>query len=188
MHHSDSDADSKLVNVTLSFILPVGDFGTLVKISCKTLNKGDYMLFVNFRRHFWCVFDQFEFHKYHTVVLIVSSILYNLVFDCSFFDMKFLVIWCFLWYSVFWDHNFQQKSQKTWKFENNHDKMFSQKQNNQNLVKKTTEIMTWKMKKNIMEMIKSCVSNLHIYHTKIFFNIKITVIWRWILKQQTKIT
>ena len=45
-------------------------------------------------------------------------------------------------------------------------------------------------KKNIMEMIKSCVSNYHIYHAyqDILLNTKITVIWRCTRKQQTKFT
>ena len=34
------------------------------------------------------------------------------------------------------DHNSQQKSQKSWKLENNHDKIFLQRPNNQNSVEK----------------------------------------------------
>ena len=111
--------------------------------------------------------EQCEFQNTTSVVLTVICMLCDLVLHCwcfldevlsdlvSFVDIH-IILQCF-------DQNSYKshRNAKTW---NNNDKIFLQKQNNQNFMGKKTEIITWKWKKKI----KSCVSNRDIYHTKMF--------------------
>ena len=83
MHHSDSDADSKLFyrktackRDFMFFMLSVGDFGTLVKISCKYLI---YTWFVIMNRT--AIFD---FHEI-LIVLFLSKNLVKIVFKFASF-------------------------------------------------------------------------------------------------------
>ena len=61
-----------------------------------------YSVFISISPWFWCWVKQFsfngkkrEFHKYHKCCVDRCLYVYNLVFECSFVDVKFLVFGVF---------------------------------------------------------------------------------------------
>ena len=130
MHHSDSDADSKLYYQKTAckrdfmfFVLSVGDFGISVKISCKYLISSFFQNHKSYR-NFWCwcksyVYMWLVMYKFSVVLTWmcfpddafcmmhkthVHNILHHQTIPCEYASMfVMLFIW---WYHVviLWNH------------------------------------------------------------------------------------